>query len=160
MDVRIKQLPSARIAYQRLTGPYGPAIGVFWREVFGEWMVRNGLLHRVRYGIGLDDPQITPAAECRYDACVEVPDSFVATPPIAVRDLPGGEHAVAWFKGTGAEIGPAWMALFAELPGLGWQADGAYFERYAQDSSYDPQTGVMSCELCVPVKRSSHPTTH
>jgi AraC family transcriptional regulator len=153
MDVAIKQLPPARIAYQRLTGPYGPAIGVFWREVFGEWMVRNDLLHHVRYGIGLDDPQITPAAECRYDACVEVPERFIARPPIAVRDLPGGEHAVAWFSGTGADIGQAWMGFFAALPGLGVQPDGPYFERYGEGASYDPQTGVMNCELCVPVKR-------
>ncbi|MDB5983174.1 MAG: AraC family transcriptional regulator [Pseudomonas sp.] len=154
MDVTIKHLPSAHIAYQRLTGPYGPAIGVFWREVFGEWMVNNGLLQHVRYGIGLDDPQSTPAEQCRYDACVEVPEGFVATPPVFVRDLPGGEHAVTWFTGTGAEIGLAWTQLFTALPGLGLQANGAYFERYAEDSSYDPQTGVMTCELCVPVKQS------
>lgn len=153
MDVTIKQLPSARVAYRRLTGPYGPAIGVFWRDVFGEWMVQNGLLQRVRYGIGLDDPQITPAGQCRYDACVEVPENFVVTPPVAVRVLPGGQHAVARFSGTGAEIGQAWMRLFGELPSIGLQADGAYFERYAEDSSYDPVTGVMACELCVPVKQ-------
>jgi AraC family transcriptional regulator len=85
---------------------------------------------------------------------VEVPEDFVATPPVFVRELPGGEHAVARFSGTGAEIGPAWMRLFAALPDLGLQANGAYFERYAEDSNYDPQTGVMVCELCVPVKRS------
>lgn len=153
MDIILKQLPAARIAYQRLTGPYGPEIGMFWRSVFGEWMAQHGLLQHVRFGIGLDDPQITPAEQCRYDACVEVPEDFVATPPVFVRQLPGGEHALARFSGTGAEIGQAWMQLFAALPGLGLQANGAYFERYAEDSNYDPQTGVMTCELCVPVKQ-------
>jgi AraC family transcriptional regulator len=153
MDVTIKHLPPARVAYMRLTGPYGPAIGVFWREVFGVWMAQNGLLQRVRYGIGLDDPAITPPAECRYDACVEVPETFDATPQVLIRTLPGGQFACARFVGTGAEIGEAWNRLFRELPTLDRRADGGpYFERYAQDSRYDPLTGVMDCELCVPVK--------
>ncbi|WP_397452671.1 GyrI-like domain-containing protein [Pseudomonas sp. NA-150] len=153
MDITIKSLPSARIAYMRQTGPYGPAIGVFWRDVFGVWMENNGLLHQVRYGIGLDDPQVTPAAQCRYDACVEVPESFDATPPASIRTLPGGEHAVTRFTGTGAEIGQAWMDFYGELQLDGVEtAKGPYFERYGKDSSYNPATGVMSCELCIPLK--------
>lgn len=153
MEITIKQLPPVRIAYMRLTGPYGPAIGVFWREVFGVWMEQNGLLQQVRYGVGLDDPQITPAAQCRYDACVEVPESFDAPPQVLVRTLPGGQFAVARFTGTGAEMGEAWMRFFGELPANGVQSNGGpYFERYAENSSYDPVTGVMACELCVPVK--------
>ncbi|WP_256347557.1 hypothetical protein [Pseudomonas gingeri] len=39
-------------------------------------MERNGLLGEVRFGVGHDDPQITPADKCRYDACVQVPEDF------------------------------------------------------------------------------------
>ncbi|MGV8918456.1 MAG: AraC family transcriptional regulator [Pseudomonas sp.] len=94
-----------------------------------------------------------PAAQCRYDACVEVPESFVVQAPVAVRTLPGGEHAVTRFTGTGAEIGQAWMGFFSELLRDGVQtADAPYVERYGKDSSYNPATGVMSCELCIPIK--------
>ena len=34
MDVRIIDLPKAHVAYQRLIGPYGPAIGQFWRHIY------------------------------------------------------------------------------------------------------------------------------
>ena len=42
MDVRIIDLPKAHVAYQRLIGPYGPAIGQFWRGTIAPWMHSNG----------------------------------------------------------------------------------------------------------------------
>ncbi len=77
MDVNIVTLPPARIAYMRHIGPYGAGINRFWAETFLPWRIAQGLDQSPCYGIGHDDPHITAPEQCRYDACVEVPEDFV-----------------------------------------------------------------------------------
>lgn len=154
MNVTLKEISPARVAYMRYIGPYGMGIGTFWRETMAPWMIENNLLQRVRYGIGHDDPFTTPPEKCRYDACVEVPDSFSASEQAAVTTLPGGLYAIAQFKGKGPEIADAWTELCRDwLPKSAMQFDARpCFERYPVEAQYDEQTGVLECEICIPVK--------
>ncbi|WP_034303356.1 GyrI-like domain-containing protein [Herbaspirillum sp. RV1423] len=154
MNLRIVELPPARVAFLRHTGPYGPALGDFWRDTFIPWLQANHLDGPTCYGVGLDDPSSTPPEQCRYDACVEVPDGFVADSPAQVVTLPGGRYAVADFRGNARDIGAAWMKMCGEqMPGLGLQFDARpSFERYLPGSRTDPQTGLFSCEICVAVR--------
>ncbi|RON11493.1 DNA gyrase inhibitor [Pseudomonas brassicacearum] len=155
MNVTLIELPPARVAYLRYTGPYGPGIGTFWRETVAPWMIENDLLNKVRYGIGHDDPSVTPAAYCRYDACVEVPEGFNAAFPFAVTTLPGGLYAVARFKGPALQIAAAWGELCAQwMPASGLDYDKRpNFERYPVDASYDQKTDVMEVDMCIAVKK-------
>jgi AraC family transcriptional regulator len=67
--------------------------------------------------------------------------------------VPGGKYAVASFKGTVAEIAPAWASVLRDwLPGSGMQLDSRpCFEYYPREAAYGPQTGVFDCEICIPV---------
>ncbi|AZD20855.1 Transcriptional regulator, AraC family [Pseudomonas chlororaphis subsp. aurantiaca] len=154
MNVILKELPPVRVAYLRYIGPYGPGIGTFWRDTVAPWMVENGLLGRVRYGIGHDDPYVTPPEKCRYDACVEVPADFKASAPAVVTTLLGGLYAVAHYQGKGPDIADAWTELCRDwLPKSGMQFDARpAFERYPVDAKYDMKTGELECEICIPVK--------
>ena len=154
MEVRIIDLPEVRVAYQRHIGPYGPAIGTFWREAVAPWMHANGLSERTCYGIGHDAPGITPPDKCRYDACVAVPEAFQPGGQASIAVLPGGRYAVAPFSGAPATIGEAWMWLTREwLPSSGMQCDERpCFERFSAVSALDRRTGVLTCELCIPVR--------
>ena len=154
MDVRLVDLPKARVAYQRLIGPYGPAIGEFWRGTIAPWMHANGLGEQRCYGIGYDDPSLTPASKCRYDACVEVPAQFVASGQADIQTLPGGRYAVASFNGNVADIGNAWMWLTREwLPSSGLQCDDRpCFEMFSAHRVLDPRTGQFCCDICIPVR--------
>lgn len=154
MDIKILTLPPARVAYMRHIGPYGPSVGRFWQERFLPWRLAQGLENSPCYGVGHDDPDITPAAKCRYDACVAVPEDFVAKSPVSIANLPGGRYAVAYVRGDGPAVGAAWMTMLREwLPSSGMQPDGRpFFEYYPVDTYYDPQTGVMECQLCLPVR--------
>ncbi|WP_419735584.1 AraC family transcriptional regulator [Pseudomonas sp. COR18] len=154
MDVTLEDIPPTRIAYMRYTGPYGPGIGTFWRETFAPWMERNGLMGEVRFGIGHDDPQITPPHKCRYDACVQVPNDFTGNGEATVTTLPGGRYAVSRFSGHVRDIPDAWTELCRDwLPRSGMQfAGGAPFERFAKDAHYDPVAGTLDCDICIPVK--------
>ncbi len=154
MEVQVLDLPAARVAYQRLIGPYGPAIGTFWRGTMAPWMQSRGLDAAICYGVGYDDPSITPSDKCRYDACVEVPADFQPGPQADITILPGGRYAVARFKSQPLKIADAWMWLTREwLPSSGLQCDDRpCFERFDASTGMDPATGEFTCDICIPVR--------
>jgi len=152
MHYEIKELPEVRVAYLRYKGPFGPAVGEFWKEVFTPWQQAFGLTGKVTYGVAQDDPSTTPAAECRYDACVEVAAEYAIQPPAKEAHLPAGRYAVAQFNGTGADVPKAWGEFFAQLSAEGKAADGICFERYPADYAMDPVTGIFTAELCIAAK--------
>ncbi|MCP5150618.1 MAG: AraC family transcriptional regulator [Ectothiorhodospiraceae bacterium] len=153
MQVRLETLKPVHIAYLRHLGPYGGTIERFWRESVHPWMVENALLRAPRYGISHDDPSITDAARCRYDACVEVEASAQLSGNALRTRLPGGRYAVVDYSGPATEIGQAWSRLLREwLPESGMQLDARpCFEYYPTDADYDEETGRFSCRICVPV---------
>lgn len=153
MEVRLIDIQATKVAYMRIIGANGAAVADFWTKVFNPWMSVHGLDGRSCYGIIHDDPYLTPPSQCRYDCCVEVPDSFVATGKAVLTTLPGGRYAAARFKGTAAMIANAWTEMFREwLPASGLRSDSRpFFNRYPTNVRLDPKTGVFDCELCLPV---------
>jgi len=154
MEVNVIDLPAARVAYQRRIGAYGPGIGAFWRGTMAPWMQSHGLTTNTCFGVGYDDPSITPADKCRYDACVQVPEGFQPGQQADVMTLPGGRYAVARFQGPTPKISDAWMWLTREwLPSSGLQCDDRpCFERFDATTGMDPQTGIFTCDICLPVR--------
>lgn len=157
MKVDIKTLAPQRVAYMRHIGPYGARVTQFWGQRVLPWLQSEGLLQRATYGIAHDDPGITPAASCRYDAAVAVAADFKsAHPAVSLTDLPGGLYAMASFRGEGQEIGAAWTELLREwLPASGYECDGRpCFELYDHpDGAREPDTGLLRGWLCLPVRR-------
>jgi AraC family transcriptional regulator len=100
-----------------------------------------------------DDRAQEPRRLCRYDAGCEIPSSFVVLGNAQKTVIPGGKYAALSFQGVVSEFEPAWTALLRDwLPSSGLQLDNRpMFEYYPRDSSYDPSTGVLDCQLCVPV---------
>ncbi|MDD5035285.1 MAG: GyrI-like domain-containing protein [Methylococcaceae bacterium] len=153
MNVRLVDRQPATVAYLRHLGPYGKPVSLFWQKTVYPWLLTNNLLDQPRYGIGHDDPNITAPAQCRYDACVEVPQDFVTSGSAFKTSIPGGRYAVLSFQGTVAEIEGAWAALLRDwFPSSGLQLDARpCFEYYKKGSTFDPNTGVFDCEICIPV---------
>jgi len=155
-SIQLKTLPATRVAYMRHRGPYGdPAIGQLWQR-FEAWTREHDLfgVGHAAYGLSQDDPDITAPDRCRYDACIEIDDSFRAEGEIGVQTLPGGLYACRPFRGTAAQIHAAWMGFFKD-----WLPRGAYriddrpcIEDYGRELSVDPKTGAFACLLCMPVR--------
>lgn len=152
MEVKVMDLPPARIAYRRHIGPYGPSVGEFWERTMLPWLLANGLTGATCYGIGHDDPSITPPDKCRYDACVEIPEGFEPGGQFGVSALPGGRYALTRYTGSPIGIAQAWNRLMNEwLPSSGLQLDERpCFERY--DGLGTQPDGGFTCEICIPVK--------
>ena len=153
MKVQVIQRPEVKIAYLRYIGPYGQPISEFWGNVVRPWMETNNLFGKPRYGISHDDPGITSADKCRYDACVEVPADFVASGPSFTATIPGGSYAITRYRGTGRDIGDSWTGLLRDwLPASGMQLDARpCFEYYPTDAAYDAETCAFECDICIPV---------
>jgi len=153
MNVTLIDREPTPVAYFRHTGPYGASVERFWKEQVAPWMAQNDLFGRPRFGIALDDPTVTEAARCRYDAGVEVPADAVLAGQAQRSTLPGGRFACMPFEGTSAEVDAAWQRLLRDwLPASGLQVDSRPFiEHYPPEARFDPATGVFNCTLCLPV---------
>ncbi|CAN7213122.1 MULTISPECIES: AraC family transcriptional regulator [unclassified Variovorax] len=155
MKIELKTLPEVRVAYMRHVGPYGDSgITRTWQR-FAAWCGEHGLMEprRTMYGVSHDNPDVTPPAKCRYDACVEVGEGFRPEGEIGVQTVGGGRYACTEFTGPSTEIHTAWMNLCDWLPDSGYQpADGAPIEIYGRDFEMDEKTGAFNCTLCMPVR--------
>src|SRR5207253_1944229 len=146
MSIQVRELPPYHVAYMRYVGPYGPhGIPELWVK-FQKWMEARGLASdtAIKLGIGYDDPHITAAEKCRYDACVVVPEDFPSDKWANVVDLPGGKVAVSQFMGGAHEISEAWNQVFsAWLPESGYQPDDRpCVEVYRGHAGVDGKPGV------------------
>jgi AraC family transcriptional regulator len=152
-NVKLIDRQPAHVACMRHVGTAGEAVSRFWQHAVYPWMLANGLVGQPRYGVIHDDPSITAPREWRYDACVEVDERFEGSGAYQLTTIPGGRYAVARFEGTVTEMPLAWAALLHEwLPRSGATRDARPFlEFYGADSSFDPKSGVLTCDLCVPV---------
>lgn len=153
MKIEIAERQPVKVAYLRYTGPFGEPLGRFWRNTVSPRLGDHGLIDCPRYGVTLDNPMTTPADQCRYDACVELPRGLTL-PDAEEGTIPGGRYAVTRFKGTGAQIGAAWGAFAGAV-----LADPANYldmqrfplEHYPRGAWFDSKSGVFGCELCLPL---------
>jgi AraC family transcriptional regulator len=153
--VEIQTLPAHRIAYFRNVGPYGAGGGIpeTWLRLL-QWAQARDLWtgDRLCIGIAHDDPGVTEAAKCRYDASIVIPADFSATDGANVATISGGKVALSRFVGTASTINKAWHDLFSWLPQSGFQpSDRPSLEFYRGDA-WDLTTGVVTCDLALPVK--------
>jgi AraC family transcriptional regulator len=154
--IDITERQPVRVAYLRYTGPFGEAIGRFWRGAVTPWLAEHGMLDCPRYGVTRDNPMSTPPDKCRYDACVELRRDL-SLPDAGETVIPGGRYAITRFKGTGVEIGAAWVAFVGATlgdPANRLDAARCPFEHYPRGAHLDAKTGVFSCELCLPLNGS------
>lgn len=154
-SIEVKDFPALRLASMRYTGTFfGPGIAMTWAR-FGTWAGARGLMvpDAQMLGISLDNPQVTPPTQCRYDCAIVVDESFKPDAEVEIQTFPGGSYACVPFEGTAMEMGAAWMKVFShDLPQAGLQPVAAPpFELYSGLNTVDPATGRIRCKLCAAV---------
>lgn len=144
------------LVYVRSKGHYRDASQRSWSRLF-HWMDRHKLRGVVRTGYGLcqDDPRVTPANECRYDACIELPDHLSGSDfdDIAFQRLPSGAFARKRFVGPHESIGTAMRELRAGWcgnPGIAIAHDRPALEIYLDDP-LEVAPERLRTDLCLPI---------
>lgn len=141
-----------RLVALRHVGPYhkiGSAFGALM-----EWARNNGIEHGYPVSIYYDDPQSTPPAELRSDACVEVAEGVTVEDPfVRMVEVPSNTYAVYTYVGPYQGIGDAWQRFMTD-----WYASSGYtygegvcYEKYMNDDKVTPSEELIT-ELYLPVK--------
>jgi AraC family transcriptional regulator len=142
MNVQIKHLAPMRVAFIRHVGPYA-AVSAAWDKLLPPLGKAGWLGGDIQcIGICHDDPDITPPAKLRYDACVTVDERFAPFDEIGVQVIPGGDYAMVTHAGPYAALGDTYARLLGQwLPRSGRELRATpCFEVYLNDPhSTDPE---------------------
>jgi AraC family transcriptional regulator len=154
MEVKIKKLKPMRVAFMRHVGPYGK-VGKTW-EQFHTIMGRGGCLdgNPMMLGICHDDPEVTPPAKIRYDACLTVADDFAPAGDIGVQTVAGGTYAMTTHTGPYNQLAQTYAAFLGQwMPRSGRELrDAPCFEVYINDPQSTPP-GELLTGIYAPLKK-------
>ncbi|MDN2454452.1 GyrI-like domain-containing protein [Lactobacillus sp. UCMA15818] len=91
--MKIEYLKSTKVVYFRRVGIYGTENKLLMQS-FKKWVKAEELFQESTIlGIALDNPQNTPAKDCRYDVCL-ITDKKRFKDNVEQRTLAGGTYAV------------------------------------------------------------------
>ena len=158
LDVVAKDLPAYNLAYVRTVGAYGDAevIGAAFEQIM-TWAEENGLLSdsSVFIGVSQDDPEITPMEECRYDACVTVPEGTEGDFDVGVYELPAGRYAVfttsGLYENIAEEMEKAYGDLMAWWQTSGYEVDERPWLEIYVEAEGEYEAGKYAVDICVPI---------
>lgn len=149
--VDIRDETARQLAAVPHRGPY-PEIGRAFEKLFATLAARQMLGNTGKMvGVFHDDPQVTPAADLRSHAGVEL--AAPVEPPLEALNLPAGRHAVLRFTGPYAGLSAAYDQLFGIwLPQSGQEpADVPSFEVYLNSPMDTPQEALVT-EIHLPLR--------
>lgn len=140
----------------RATGAYSVSTVEAWTRMF-DWMSKHGLRGVVNRGFGMahDDPRTTAPQNCRYDACIELPQHLqsAALVDLAPQRLPGGPYAKHRYIGPHADLGAVARSLreqWSNRHGLGIAQDRPLVEIYLDDPGFcEPKR--LRTDICLPI---------
>ncbi|MGZ3182346.1 MAG: AraC family transcriptional regulator [Telluria sp.] len=149
--VTVTRLPLERALYVRKIGPYHEGLAELWGRV-GRVAAAFGLEGLPCFAVGLDDPDVTPPAHLRLDACVLLPRGVAVPPHTPTRPVGGGAYALLPYAGPleGTESHWRWLVRHW-LPGSRYRiTEGHCFQRFPRGV---PEGDGGASELCLPLRR-------
>jgi AraC family transcriptional regulator len=131
---KIKEISSKKVIYIQVIEAYGgEKTAKAWEKLWA--FVKEKKLYSFgmeSLGVSHDDPGITDADKCRYEACVTVKKDVKPEGEIGVKQVEGGKYAI--FKHTGPYeiLGDAYNQIFRNwLPQSGYELrDVPCFDKY------------------------------
>ncbi|MCG8426369.1 MAG: AraC family transcriptional regulator [Chromatiales bacterium] len=153
LEVAIQRREPLRVAYIRHTG-YDQSIETTWLKLI-DWADTRGLaLSDVRMvGLYHSNPDIIPYEECRYVACLSVPDEIYRGAGVDVMEIPGGLFAAARGQGRYGDLIYLMHRLYHH-----WLPDSDYetinipaHAQYYKNHFLEPD-GEFDVELRIPVR--------
>jgi AraC family transcriptional regulator len=107
MRTNLVYLSPVSVVAVRGEGPYSTAATLAWDLMFN-WLRTNQILGAIspRYGLLLNDPRVRASSDCRYEACIPLPEDLGQLPwGFRVKRVPYGAYARA--PHLGGKVGVA-----------------------------------------------------
>jgi len=115
-EPKIQELPDRTVIYTTLVGnyktnEYGTAWEQLWGQVKEQKLFTKGIEH---LGVSHDDPYVTEADKCRYDACLVIHKPAEPKGNIGVKTIKGGKFAVFMYQGSYDFLNEAYDYIYGE----------------------------------------------
>lgn len=126
-EVTLEKLPEVTVAMTRAVfGQDGSALLSAY-EVLMKWFESHGgtRLGSRRFGMSVDDPEVTPANLYRYDFAVAMSADFEEQDLIEKGTIPGGWYAIVHCQGDLPKVAQAWDFLYKS-----WLPQSGYVPRH------------------------------
>ncbi len=150
-QVKVQRFVSQAVLYQRKLGAYREGEAALWQHI-EKTAHQHHLKPQIAFGIGIDDPAVTPEAHCRFDACIALPEQADLPVHLPQKTIAGGMYAVLPYHGKPGQTEGHWLWLLQQ-----WLPNSLYrvgqhpcFERYPAGI---PHGDEVRSELCLPVVR-------
>jgi AraC family transcriptional regulator len=158
MNITLEKLSDMEVAYVRKVGSYletREAWDKLLKWSYGNWIDP----HNNSYiGISLDNPAEVPEEECRYDACVTLPEGFnrKEDPDVKYRTLQGGLYALYRFHDTIDKLAIAYSSIFGQwLPNSEYDADDRDCLEFCLNDPAKDHEGKAIVNLYIPIRKRS-----
>ena len=126
-EVQIDELPQTEIVVRKaLFGMDGSGLVEAYEELM-QWYESAGKLRgeSKRYGMSVDDPDVTPSNLYRYDFAVARDQDLEIREPLTRSKIPGGPYAKVHCEGDLTLVGQVWDFLYKV-----WLPESGYVPRH------------------------------
>ena len=122
--VEIESLPEISIAYAKaIFGADGSGMIEKYLHLMS-WAEKHAINIKgslTRFGMSIDNPEVTPASKFRYDFALTVNESYPGEDGIEFGCIPKAEYATVHVKGTLEDVAQGWDHLYQN-----WLPDSGY----------------------------------
>ena len=153
VKVKIKKRKAGRIAYIEHTGDYGQ---IPFDEYYDK-LYAHAKANKLKPGfkplaIYFDDPEKTPAEQCRSEVGIPIYGSGQSGDEIKIKELPEMQIAVTKFAAPAEEYPRVYGEIGKWVEENGYCWDGAPIEVYGKKPKMKDGKMIMFSEIQVPVK--------
>jgi AraC family transcriptional regulator len=151
---KIIELPDKKVIYIQITGEYGnSSYSDVWKRLW-TFIKEEKLFTAGIENIGLshDDPHVTDAEKCRYDACLVIHKPVRPKGEIGVKEIAGGKYAVFTYQGSYQSLGTVYDMIYNNwLPESGHELRNVpCYEKYVNNPE-KTETSKLKTEIYIPI---------
>lgn len=154
--INLMEMPAYRVAYKRVVGPYGlDNSEAAFKKLFKWAYMRFDNDAAMALGIIWDNPGVTAPEQCRYDACITVPDRVSPKGSIGIQEIRGGQYVVGHCEVANyTELEQAYDDIFTRwFPTSDYApANSVAYEVYLNNSANHPRENLL-IDICIPVEK-------
>lgn len=154
--VEIRTIPKRRIAYLRVMDAFREGVVIDALREIMIWSKRHQLFEsETIFGMSLDDPEVTPKSQYRYEVCITLPENFELDSKLNLQTmmLPECQYAVTTISGDLKEVGQAINYMFdIWLVKSGYECEHLYAMEIFRDKEQLCNWEHFELDFCIPIK--------
>jgi AraC family transcriptional regulator len=106
MNANIKNFPERIVVFESSQNGYvNESIHLTWKNFLNKLSgLGNSIPEIEKFGVGHDNPQVTPLEKCRYDACVLLSSLNNVPSNLKQMSFPDGKYACFHYKGSSEKL--------------------------------------------------------